>query len=90
MTTIGVTMLDQIGVEGAGRGVATPLTDALLPLDRDHTLGDRSLWRVLAQAGQPAFAPERRADRRLASLDYAAWHAHLAGVRRWVPGGGNH
>ena len=90
MTIADVPILDQIGVESARREFTPPLTDTHHSLDRDHTLGDRALWRVLAQAGQPAFVPERGPDRRLASLDYAAWHAHLAGIRRWVPGSGNH
>ena len=86
MTAVDVTIIDQIISEGHKRELATRLTDALISLDRDRTPGERKRWRVVAQAVLSAAAPDRGTDRRVAGLDYPAWHAHLAGTRRWMPG----
>ena len=86
MTTVDVTIIDQVGSEGHKRELATRLTDALVSLDRDRQPGERKRWRVVAQAVGSVAVPERGVDWRVAGLDYAAWHAHLVGTRRWVPG----
>ncbi len=86
MTAVDVTIIDQIISEGHKREIATRLTDALISLDRDRTPGERKRWRVVAQAMPSAALPERGTARRVADLDYPAWHAHLAGTRRWMPG----
>jgi len=86
MTVVDVTIIDPISGEGAKQDLATRLTNVLVA--RDHTQGKRMRWRVVAQA-VPSAAPKCEPDERLASLDYSAWHAHLAGTRRWVPSGIN-
>jgi hypothetical protein len=85
MTAVDVTIIDHVSSDGAKRELATRLADALVSLERDPQLGERKRWRVVARAVR-ATAPERASDRGVACLDYAAWHAHLAGTRRWVSG----
>jgi hypothetical protein len=87
MTAVDVTIIDQLSSDGSKRELATRLTNALISLDRDHRSGGRTRWRVIAQAVPSAAAPGREADWCVAGLDYVAWHAHLAGTRRWAPGG---
>jgi hypothetical protein len=52
-------------------------------------LRDQTQWFVIAEAVHAEAEPSRGPDQRLGSLDYAAWHAHLSGSRRWVPEGDN-
>ena len=83
MTTVDVTIIDQGSSEGSKRDLATRLTDVLIALDRKPEEPTR--WRVVARAVPATAVPERGTDPRLAGLDYAAWHAHLAGAQRWNP-----
>ena len=87
MTAVDVTIIDRVIPEGHKREIAARLTDALVSLDRDRRPGERTRWLVVARAVRPGAAPQRGPNRRAAGLDQAAWHAHLAGTRRWVPGG---
>ncbi len=88
MTAADVTIIDQVSSEDSRRELVTHLTDLLSSLDRDHQPGGRMRWRVIAQAMRSEIVPTCEPDRRFASLNYAAWHAHVAGTRRWMPGGG--
>jgi hypothetical protein len=85
MTAINVTIIDQLSSDRAKRELATRLTEALVALERDHQPWERQGWRVVARAVRSP-GPEPAPDRGVASLDYATWHAHLTGTRRWVPG----
>jgi hypothetical protein len=88
MTAVDVTIIDQVSSGGPTRELVTRLTDLLSSLDRDHQPGGRMRWRVIPQAMRSEIVPTCEPDRRIASLNYAAWHAHVAGSRRWVPVGG--
>ena len=92
MSTVDVTIIDPLISEVRKRKLATRLTDALVSFD--GALRDRRRWLVVAEsvrsapaAGRGTAQPTASAGRRSAVLDYAAWHAHLGGTRRWVPGG---
>ena len=85
METVQVTIVDDALPDARKRELAARLTGALAPEATELT--NRARWRVVAEAVRPAAASVRGTDRRPAVLDQAAWHAHLAGTRRWVPGG---
>ena len=92
MSAVDVTIIDPVISDARKRKLATCLTDALVSLADE--LGDRRRWLVVAEsvrsapaAGRGTAQPTTSAGRRAAVLDYAAWHAHLAGTRRWAPGG---
>ncbi len=93
MSTVDVTILDPVIPAARKRHHATRPTEA--PVSLDGELGDRRRWLVVAESDRSAPAvgrgtarPTPSAGRRAAVLDYAAWHAHLAGTRSWAPGGG--
>lgn len=86
MTTVDLTRIDQISAADIKPDWASRLTDGLHSLDRSANSEEATRWIVIAQAVRPGAGPGRGADRHLADLDYAAWHAHLAGVQRWAPG----
>src|SRR5262249_54747194 len=90
MTEVDITIIDQAISDGHKRELATRLSDALGSADRDggrhREPGGRTRWIVIAEAVRLAAVPDRGPDRRVATLDYAAWHAHLAGTRPWVAG----
>ena len=92
MSTVDVTIIDPLISEVRKRKLATRPTDALVSLTGE--LGDRRRWLVVAEsvrsapaAGRGTAQPTASAGRRAAVLDFAAWHAHLAGTRRRTPGG---
>jgi hypothetical protein len=87
MTTVDVTIIDPVSSEGQQRDLVTRLSAALRASDHDAAARERKGWVVIARAVRPETMPARGANQHLASLDYAAWHDHLAGIRRWVPGG---
>jgi len=86
MTAVDVTILDQTLPAGLKRTLAARLTAAVGTLDRTDWPGRPARWVVLAAAVPPA-ARASQSELPAADLDYAAWHAHLSGARRWVPGG---
>ena len=90
MSTVDVTIIAPVISDASKRTLATRLTDALASLEGE--LGDRRRWLVVAESVQSSPAAGRGTARPTAPagavLDYAAWHAHLAGTRRWAPGGG--
>ena len=88
MTAVDVTIIHQVSSKGSKRELVTRLTDLLSSLNRDHQPGGRMRWQVIPQAMRSEFVPTCEPDRRIASLNYAVWHAHVAGSRRWVPVGG--
>jgi hypothetical protein len=85
MASARVTIIDQESSEVRKRVLTARLSDALLSPDDD--LRDPMRWFVIAEAVRPHAEPSHGPDRRFANLDAAAWHAHLAGTRRWIPGG---
>lgn len=85
MATARVTIIDPVISDSRKRELATRLSDALVSPEDD--LRDPTRWLVIAEAVRPAAEPSRGPDQRLGGLDYAAWHAHLSGTRRWVPDG---
>ena len=85
MTTVDVTIIDQVSSYGAKRDLSTRLADVLKSLDRASEPGEAKRWMVIAQAVRPRAVLEPEPAQRVADLDYAAWHAHLAGTQRWVP-----
>ena len=87
MPTVDVTIIDRAISDGRKRQIASSLSDVLVTHDLVGTPGNRRLWRVVAEAVRPTADPAHGPDLRLADLDYAAWHDHLSGVRRWIPGG---
>jgi hypothetical protein len=87
MPTVDVTIIDRAISDGLKRQIASSLSDVLVTHDLARTSGNQRQWRVVAEAVRPTADPARRPDLRFANLDYAAWHAHLSGVCRWIPGG---
>jgi hypothetical protein len=85
MTAIDVTIIDHVSSDRAKRELATRLTEALVALEHDRQPRERQRWRIVARAVRST-GPEPAPDRGVAGLDYASWHAHLAGTRRWMPG----
>ena len=85
METVQVTIVDDVLSDDRKRELAARLTGALAPEAAE--LANRARWRVVAEAMRPAAASVPGPDRRLAILDQAAWRAHLAGSRRWIPSG---
>ena len=93
MSTVDVTIVDPVISDARKRTLATRLTDALVSFADE--LGDPRRWLLVAASvrsapatGREMARPTASAERRAAVLDHAAWHAHLAGTRRWAPGGG--
>ena len=90
MSAVDVTIVDPVISDARKRKLATCLTDALVSLADEF--GDRRRWLVVAESVRSAPAAGRGTVRPAAPagavLDYAAWHAHLAGTQRWAPGGG--
>jgi hypothetical protein len=82
MATARVTIIDPVISDSRKQQLATRLCDALVSADDD--LRDPKRWVVIAEAVRLESEPSRGPDQRFSSLDYAAWHAHLSGSRRWV------
>jgi hypothetical protein len=85
MQTVDVTIVDRAISDGLKRELATRLADVLVAHDRGKSAVWKQ-WQVIADAVPPRAASDRGPDRRMADLDYAAWHDHIAGIRRWAPG----
>lgn len=85
MATARVTIIDPVISDSRKQQLATRLCDALVTAE--DNLRDPTRWVVIAEAVRGEVEPSRGPDQRLGSLDYAAWHAHLSGTRRWAPVG---
>jgi hypothetical protein len=85
MATTRVTIVDQSSSESRKLELASRLRDALI--SPDDNLRDQTQWRVIAEVVNEKSALDQGPDRRFATLDAAAWHDHLAGIRRWIPSG---
>jgi hypothetical protein len=85
MATARVTIIDPLSSDSRKQQLAIRLSDVLVSPDDD--LRDPAQWHVIAEAVRPHAAPSGGPNRRIASLNAAAWHAHLSGARRWVPDG---
>jgi hypothetical protein len=83
MATARITVIDPLISDSRKQALASRLSDALVSPEDD--LRDATRWVVIAEAVRASNEPSDEPDRRLSSLDFAAWHAHLSGVRRWVP-----
>ena len=87
MSAVDVTIVDPVISDARKRKLATCLTDALVSLADEF--GDRRRWLVVAESvrsapasGRGTAQPTASAGPRGVVLDYATWHAHLAGTRR--------
>jgi hypothetical protein len=86
MPTIDVTILDEVIPATRKRAIAASVAGALAALGGGDAQG--LAWRIVA-APAPVAVAQAQPAARPAALDYATWHAHLAGTRRAGPGGGN-
>jgi hypothetical protein len=83
LATARVTIIDPDISDSRKQELATRLQDALVSPEDD--LRDPTRWVVIAEAVRAEAEPGCGPDQRLGGLNYAAWHAHLSGTRRWVP-----
>jgi hypothetical protein len=85
MTAITGATIDKVSSEGAGQELATLLNEVPIARDLTRQPGESKHWRFVVRAVRTTPVPERYPDRGVTNLDYAAWHGHLAGTRRWTP-----
>jgi hypothetical protein len=86
MSTASVTIIVDTHFDTRKREIELRVADALAALGGERS--ERPRWFVIAHAARPAPASDRGAiepaspvGRRIAALDYATWHARLAGDR---------